>query len=91
MSSFGVIPARLRDAGEGESVYTLIPHAPPPSIRPPMHRSKYPYDTHPTASTFGNATITTTQTANLAGDYQVKPTNHRYQAQGKSFGPKNVK
>jgi hypothetical protein len=38
---------------EEESIYNLIPkeYVPPP--KPKMHKSKYPHDTPPTASTFG--------------------------------------
>jgi hypothetical protein len=54
-----------------ESVYDLIPRAAAEVVKPPMHRSMYPADTPPTASTFGRTHASQIPITNVAGDYVV--------------------
>ena len=74
-------------ARSGESVYDLIPPPPPVVIKPPMHRSKFPSDTAPTASTFGASAAGTHMISNAGGDYEAPAPAHKYKQPAASFGP----
>lgn len=69
-----------------ESIYALIPPAKKEVVKPPMHKSKYPGNAAPSSSTFGRATVTQIPVFNVAGDYEVKPSNHRYKQEGAVMG-----
>lgn len=73
-----------------QSIYNLIPQPEPEQLKSKMYRSKYPADTPPTASTFGRSTASQILTTNLGGNYESPATNHRFQNDGSSLGPKNL-
>jgi hypothetical protein len=78
-----------RPAKPEESIYNLIPQEEVKPEKPPMYRSKYPADTAPTGSTFGRAAVAQIYPTNVAGDYELSATNHRYKQSGANFGPKH--
>jgi len=73
-----------------ESIYNLIPQPKAVAERSAMHRSKYPADTPPTASTFGISTASTSLVTNLAGEYECASRVHRHKQPHAHFGPKNL-
>lgn len=80
---------RRRQVEEEESIYDLIPQPQQRSVRAPMHRSKFPHDTPPTASTFGAASASQMGVSNFAGHYQEAPRVHRHAKLGGTLGPKS--
>lgn len=77
---------------ENESIYDLIPTPTKQKARPPMHRSKYPADTPPTASTFGAASASQIPVSNMAGHYQTEADRqaHRHKHAGATLGSKKL-
>jgi hypothetical protein len=69
-----------------ESIYDLIPQPEARQIKPPMHRSRYPHDTAPTASTFGSATRSQIGCSNLGGQYQDIRRVHDHKQSGGTMG-----
>jgi hypothetical protein len=70
-----------------ESIYDLIPQPQARAIKQPMHRSKYPPNTAPTASTFGSASRSQVPVANLSGHYEDIKRVHSHTNRGGTFGP----
>jgi hypothetical protein len=70
-----------------ESIYDLIPQPATRTIKPPMHRSRFPHNTAPTASTFGSATHAAVPVANLSGHYEHPKHSHDHKSRGAHMGP----
>lgn len=70
-----------------ESVYDLIPREAVAPVKPAMHRSVYPADSPPTASTFGRVVGAQAAVTNLGGDYVDQPRVHRHKLEASTFGP----
>ena len=71
-----------------ESIYNLLPKEVVPEERPPIHRSRYPASTPPTASTFGRSTTNAIPVTNIAGEYSLHKPNHPHKKPFGEFGPK---
>lgn len=59
-----------------ESIYKLIPAAPPVTVKSAKYQSKYPHDTAPTASTFGASIASQIPVTNVGGEYDAPFTLH---------------
>lgn len=70
-----------------ESIYNLISRPQEKAERPPMHRSRYPPDAPPSASTFGRSRVSQALVTNLAGEYNIPQGNHGYKKSWDDFGP----
>jgi hypothetical protein len=72
-----------------ESIYNLIPKEkiePPKTVR---HRSLYPHDIAPTATTFGLLTSSFPKGANMAGDINLPRGAHPTKGLYSTFGKPN--
>jgi hypothetical protein len=69
-----------------ESIYDLIPQPAARVIKPKMHRSRFPGDTAPTASTFGSATGSQIPVTNVGGNYSDLKRTHNHRAEGALYG-----
>lgn len=69
-----------------ESIYNLIAPEQAAIQKPPMYKSKFPGTTPPTTSTFGRASVSQIPVTNVAGDYSMQPSNHRYKQGGALMG-----
>jgi len=57
----------------GESIYNLLPAPLPEIVKLPMHKSKFPGNLPPTASTFHTKGTTNPKTSNVGGNLGEKP------------------
>jgi len=69
-----------------ESIYNLIPKEQYVAPKPKRHRSQYPADLEPTASTFGLKTTSKPVCSNLSGKFNLEGGSHSRQANGATFG-----
>jgi len=69
-----------------ESIYNLIPKEQYVPVKPKRHRSQYPADLAPTASTFGLNTTSKPVCSNLAGKFNLEGGSHSNQAPNATFG-----
>jgi hypothetical protein len=69
-----------------ESIYNLIPKEQYVAQKPKRHRSQYPPDLAPTASTFGLKTTSKPVCSNLAGKFNLEGGSHNHQAANATFG-----
>jgi hypothetical protein len=70
-----------------ETIYNILP---PPAVEVPKmktHKSKYPWDLPPTASTFGTSQTSVPGVVNLGGEFKEKTYgNHEYRKQHATLG-----
>jgi len=59
-----------------ESIYNLIPKEQYVAPKPKRHRSQYPADLEPTASTFGLKTTSKPVCSNLSGKFNLEGGSH---------------
>ena len=69
-----------------ESIYNLTPKEQYVPAKPKRHRSQYPADLAPTASTFGLSTTSKPVCSNLAGKFNLEGGTHSHQAPKATFG-----
>ena len=69
-----------------ESIYNLIPKEQYVAQKPKRHRSMYPPNLAPTASTFGLKTTSKPVCSNLSGKYNLEGGAHSHAAGGATFG-----
>jgi hypothetical protein len=69
-----------------ESIYNLIPKETHAAPKPKRHRSMYPADLAPTASTFGLKTTSKPVCSNLAGKFNLEGGSHSHQAAAATLG-----
>lgn len=69
-----------------ESIYNLIPKEQYVAPKPKRHRSQYPADLEPTASTFGLNTTSKPVCSNLSGKFNLEGGSHSRQGPGATFG-----
>jgi hypothetical protein len=69
-----------------ESIYNLIPKEQYVAPKPKRHRSQYPADMAPTASTFGLGTTSKPICSNLAGKFNLEGGSHSHQAANATQG-----
>jgi hypothetical protein len=69
-----------------ESIYNLIPKEQYVAPKPQRHRSQYPADLAPTASTFGLGTTSKPKCSNLSGKFNLEGGSHSHQAGGATMG-----
>lgn len=69
-----------------ESIYNLIPKEQYVPSKPKRHRSQYPADLAPTASTFGLKTTSKPVCSNLSGKFNLEGGSHSHQAPNATFG-----
>jgi len=69
-----------------ESIYNLIPKEQYVAPKPKRHRSQYPADMAPTASTFGLKTTSKPVCSNLSGKFNLEGGSHSHQAPGATLG-----
>lgn len=69
-----------------ESIYNLIPKEQYVAPKPKRHRSQYPADLAPTASTFGLGTTSKPVCSNLSGKFNLEGGSHSHQAGGATMG-----
>jgi hypothetical protein len=69
-----------------ESIYNLIPKEQYVAPKPKRHRSQYPADLEPTASTFGLNTTSKPVCSNLSGKFNLEGGSHSRQGNGATFG-----
>jgi len=69
-----------------ESIYNLIPKEQYVAPKPKRHKSQYPADLAPTASTFGLKTTSKPVCSNLAGKFNLEGGSHCHQAPSATFG-----
>ena len=69
-----------------ESIYNLIPKEQYVAPKPKRHRSQYPADLEPTASTFGLKTTSKPVCSNLSGKFNLEGGSHSRQAPSATFG-----
>lgn len=72
-----------------ESIYELIPRPTEATKKTAMHRSKYPPNNPPTASTFGRTAGGVATVSNIAGRYELPSTGSHVKS-GATFGPKDL-
>jgi hypothetical protein len=74
-----------------ESIFNLIPKEQYVANKQPRHKSQYPADLAPTASTFGLKTTSKPVCSNLAGKFNLEGGSHSAQAATAIMGlPKGV-
>lgn len=69
-----------------ESIYNLIPKEQYVAPKQPRHKSMYPADLAPTASTFGLGTTSKPKCSNLAGKFNLEGGHHAHQAPVATMG-----
>ena len=69
-----------------ESIYNLIPKEQYVAPKQPRHKSMYPADLAPTASTFGLKTTSKPVCSNLGGKFNLEGGSHSAQAASAIFG-----
>lgn len=69
-----------------ESIYNLIPKEQYVAPKQPRHKSMYPADLAPTASTFGLKTTSKPVCSNLGGKFNLEGGSHSHQAASAIFG-----
>lgn len=72
-----------------ESIYHLLPQPVAAAPVKTRHKSMYPPNTRPTASTFGPSTGSACMTTNLGGDYEIEPQSHAHKQSYATFGKKS--
>lgn len=69
-----------------ESIYNLVEQEKIKPVKERQYISKYPYDLHPTASTFGLKTTSFPNVCNMNGDFNLPRGGHRLKAHNATFG-----
>ena len=69
-----------------ESIYNLIPKEQYVAPKPKRHKSQYPADLAPTASTFGLKTTSKPVCSNLSGKFNLEGGSHSHTSNGATFG-----
>lgn len=69
-----------------ESIYNLIPKEQYVAPKPKRHKSQYPADMAPTASTFALKTTSKPVCSNLAGKFNLEGGDHSGVAKNATFG-----
>mmetsp|Transcript_22121 Transcript_22121/g.23063 ORF Transcript_22121/g.23063 Transcript_22121/m.23063 type:complete len:268 (+) Transcript_22121:29-832(+) len=69
-----------------ESIYNLVEQEKIKPVKETTYVSKYPYDLHPTATTFCLKTTSYPGVSNINGDYQLPRGAHRQKAMNATFG-----
>ena len=69
-----------------ESIYNLVENDKIKPIKEKQYTSKYPYDLHPTASTFGLKTSSYPQVCNMNGDFNLPRGAHQLKGMSSTFG-----